>query len=234
MQVAPAECELDKLVKSLGASFQTPSLENGHFQSTIATPVSFSQLERAFTASRALGFPYSFVGSLGGKFVFSCRKIAPVCTAPTTRVGKKRERDATEENVDQTLEPLKKKVSGAELETARGVLVRLHRDLLSASGESCVQSIGIRFQKLERDECEKLLAFVRIHSGLAVSLARLKTILAAAWIDGCVSIERSPAPIPGSNALALTEEASASQCLGNEPLMLVFSLLVDPPEPKLA
>jgi len=201
------------------------SMRNGHSKHNLPQTVSFSQIGALHAAARN-GFVCDFVGGVGKTLHFAARKVQP---SQAVAVTKKRAREEDVETiVNASLVALKQRISIENVNRVHSILVRLHRDLRGSQGEPVVQNVGVQMRKLSpSDESARVVVFARLHSGIAIPVARLRSVLGEAWTDGVLSIESSVMGV-GDGELALTPEAKASRDLGNLPLLMVFSLVPSP------
>lgn len=202
------------------------SMRNGHSKHNLPKTISFSQLGALHAAARQ-GFACDFVGGVGKSMHFAARKVQP---SQAAAVGKRKSReDDVEVLVDASLGALKPRISQENFNRVHSIVVRLHRDLRGSQGEPVVQNVGVQLRKLAAsDESARVVVFSRLHSGIAIPVARLRSALGEAWADGVLSIEPSVMGV-GDGELALTPEAKASRDLGNLPLLMVFSLVPSQP-----
>lgn len=137
----------------------------------------------------------------------------------------KRKRDIeVEEEVDKIMQPLVNNVDAESVATARAVVVRFTRDLRGTNGEKILQSISVVHKKLRpSDVADRLVISVRLMSGIAFSLAKLKGALGTCWSDGALSVD-DECEMFSSFDLPFSEEGTIALALGHRSLRLITAV----------
>jgi hypothetical protein len=139
--------------------------------------------------------------------------------------GKRKSDMAVEDEVTKMMSSLPEKVDSEQLTKARGVIVRLLRDMKGTQHESLVQSVLLSYQKLRSvDENPRLVIAVRLASGVPIPVGKLKGALGVCWQDGAITIDDS-SDLLSSFKLPVTEEGKlAMEQLGHKPIRLVTAV----------
>ncbi len=187
----------------------------------IPQTVSFAQLNLLHEATKQSGFAVDYIGGIGKDLYFTTAKSSPPMTNGKAKRGRE---DEHEERVENFLQKLKTRLTTEDLERVHCLLLRLARDLKGSKGEHALQNYGVSIRKLAvSDDEPRVVVFARLHSGIAISLSKLKGVLGEFWADGCVSTAEGVSGVEVTD-LPYSEEAAAGIELGNRPLLLVTSL----------
>ena len=220
------------------------------FEDTLsfASMSSFHAIVKDFKKSVS---PLDFVGSSGTSVVYSVRYNASevgsygsvlLCSE---KRGKKRAREEDEPcelnaKVRKAVSSLRASSLGkatreVETEAACSILTRFLGSVRGSANEHVVDSWGLFARHFEPISTRpaarevtgssapvpRVVIAIRLHGGVAVSVAAIKRALGPCWADGMVTTqetETSGIHLPSSEA------SQASQAFGNKPLLIVTSI----------
>jgi hypothetical protein len=124
------------------------------------------------------------------------------------------------------MKPLVNKVDVGHASKARAVIVRLLRDLKGTNQERIVQSLVVVYQKLRpSDTGESVVIAVRLASGVAIPIGKLKGALGECWSDGALTTEEY-SELFVTFELPFTESGKIAQELGHRSLRLITAVPV--------
>jgi hypothetical protein len=186
--------------------------------------ISFGALNTLHEASKKIADKSSndFIAVWHDKLVFS---YAISYEKPSTISGKRKSEAEVEEQVDSIMAAKDLQTpKNEQLAVAREVVVRLLRDLKGTQHERLVQSVMVSHRRLKSTDNEpRVVVAARLESGIAVPVAKLKSILGTCWKDGAITINNT-SELFSEYALPLSDEGAITETLGHKSLRLVTAV----------